>query len=336
MPGAGDRPRRYAASVIVRVLTAIVPAESSGQLHVLMREQLPILREYDGLVYVKLARRLIGPQEEIILFEEWRDTAAMYEWTGTRYQPGAAASRRRVTDHRPADHPLRGARHRPAHAAGNGLAPGPPVTRWPATAVTYGSQRSGSAREPGSASSLPGRLVRAIDSRRPGGRRPGTFPRRASASAEVRSSIRRPSRHRLRSRGPPSRHHRPRRRYASRRDKDVTVPVPATGKAPGGGATTEHDRGRGRSIRLVTGSVISASGAHRLSPIVQRGGEVGRGKEGSRGGQSSRRAGDRRCSIAWRLDRGVDPARGSRPSFLMTYGPVARPGTGTSRFIEQA
>ena len=80
--------------MIVRVLTAIVPAESSGQLHVLMREQLPLLREYDGLIYVKLARRLIGPQEEIILFEEWRDTAAMYEWTGpdisrARLLPGA-------------------------------------------------------------------------------------------------------------------------------------------------------------------------------------------------------------------------------------------------------
>ena len=94
MPGASGAPRRYAASVIVRVLTAIVPAESSGQLHVLMREQLPLLREYDGLIYVKLARRLIGPQEEIILFEEWRDTAAMYEWTGpdisrARLLPGA-------------------------------------------------------------------------------------------------------------------------------------------------------------------------------------------------------------------------------------------------------
>jgi hypothetical protein len=80
--------------VIVRVLTAIVPAESSGQLHVLMRQQLPLLRGYDGLIYVKLARRLIGPQEEIILFEEWRDTAAMYEWTGpdisrARLLPGA-------------------------------------------------------------------------------------------------------------------------------------------------------------------------------------------------------------------------------------------------------
>ena len=65
LQNAGRRgpPRRYAGAVIIRVLTATVPAESSGQLHVLMREQLPILREYDGLVYVKLARRLIGSQE---------------------------------------------------------------------------------------------------------------------------------------------------------------------------------------------------------------------------------------------------------------------------------
>jgi hypothetical protein len=80
--------------VIVRVLTASVPADSSGQLHVLMRQQLPILRQYEGLIYVKLARRLMGAQEEIILFEEWRDTTAMYEWTGPdisrpRLLPGA-------------------------------------------------------------------------------------------------------------------------------------------------------------------------------------------------------------------------------------------------------
>jgi hypothetical protein len=68
--------------MIVRVLTATVPEASSGQLHALMREQLPLLREYDGLVYVKLARRLIGLQEEIILFEEWREMEAMYRWTG--------------------------------------------------------------------------------------------------------------------------------------------------------------------------------------------------------------------------------------------------------------
>jgi quinol monooxygenase YgiN len=66
----------------------------SGQVHALMREQLPILREYDGLVYVKLARHLDGNQEEILLFEEWRDVASMYAWTGpdlqrARLLPGA-------------------------------------------------------------------------------------------------------------------------------------------------------------------------------------------------------------------------------------------------------
>ena len=80
--------------MIVRVLTATVPEKSSAQVHDLMREQLPLLREYDGLVYVKLARRLIGSQEEIILFEEWRDATAMYQWTGPdisrpRLLPGA-------------------------------------------------------------------------------------------------------------------------------------------------------------------------------------------------------------------------------------------------------
>ena len=70
------------ATMIVRVLTATVPEASSVRLHDLMREQLPILKSYDGLVYVKLARRLIGQFEEVILYEEWRDPAAMYAWTG--------------------------------------------------------------------------------------------------------------------------------------------------------------------------------------------------------------------------------------------------------------
>ena len=80
--------------MIVRVLTATVSDRSSPRLHELMRQQLPILRQYDGLVYVKLARRLIGREEEVILFEEWRDATAMYEWTGPhierpRLLPGA-------------------------------------------------------------------------------------------------------------------------------------------------------------------------------------------------------------------------------------------------------
>jgi hypothetical protein len=68
--------------VIVRVLTATVSTEASGRVHELMREQLPLLHAQDGLIYVKLARRLIGSVEEIILFEEWRDVSAMYAWTG--------------------------------------------------------------------------------------------------------------------------------------------------------------------------------------------------------------------------------------------------------------
>ena len=51
-------------------------------MHELMRQQLPILHQQDGLVYVKLARRLDKSDEEVILFEEWRDSAAMYAWTG--------------------------------------------------------------------------------------------------------------------------------------------------------------------------------------------------------------------------------------------------------------
>ncbi|HET7168020.1 MAG TPA: antibiotic biosynthesis monooxygenase [Candidatus Limnocylindrales bacterium] len=68
--------------MIVRVLTAKVAMDRSGELHDLLREQLPILRRHDGLVYVKLARRLMGRTEEVVLIEEWRDPAAMYVWTG--------------------------------------------------------------------------------------------------------------------------------------------------------------------------------------------------------------------------------------------------------------
>jgi hypothetical protein len=68
--------------VIVRVLTAKVSYASSGRMHDLMRQQVPILLEQEGLVYVKLARRLLGPVEEVMLFEEWRDAASMYAWAG--------------------------------------------------------------------------------------------------------------------------------------------------------------------------------------------------------------------------------------------------------------
>jgi quinol monooxygenase YgiN len=72
--------------VIVRVLTARVQGSNAGPFHDLMRQQLPMLHQQDGLVYVKLARRLMGPIEEVILFEEWQDANAMYGWAGPDIQ----------------------------------------------------------------------------------------------------------------------------------------------------------------------------------------------------------------------------------------------------------
>jgi hypothetical protein len=80
--------------MIVRVLTATVRTERAGSFNSLMRQQLPILRQYDGLRYVKLARRLNGRIEEVVLFEEWRDPPSLYAWAGpdlsrARLVPGA-------------------------------------------------------------------------------------------------------------------------------------------------------------------------------------------------------------------------------------------------------
>lgn len=80
--------------MILRVLTATVRQERAATFNDLMRQQLPILRKHPGLVWVKLARRLQGPVEEVILVEEWRDTASLYGWTGPeltkpRLLPGA-------------------------------------------------------------------------------------------------------------------------------------------------------------------------------------------------------------------------------------------------------
>jgi heme-degrading monooxygenase HmoA len=82
--------------VIVRVLTARVAQHNAGRFEDLLRRQLPKMREHDGLVYVKLARQANGPFEEVLLFEEWRDAAALYRWAGpelsrARLLPGAEA-----------------------------------------------------------------------------------------------------------------------------------------------------------------------------------------------------------------------------------------------------
>jgi antibiotic biosynthesis monooxygenase (ABM) superfamily enzyme len=80
--------------MIVRVLTATLKAERAGLFNELMRVQLPILREYPGLRYAKLSRRILGSEQEVLLFEEWIDTASLYAWAGPdldrpRLLPGA-------------------------------------------------------------------------------------------------------------------------------------------------------------------------------------------------------------------------------------------------------
>jgi quinol monooxygenase YgiN len=80
--------------MIVRIVTARVSTERAGSFNALMRAQLPILREYPGLVYVKLARRIEDDIEEVLLYEEWKDTASLYNWAGPevtrpRMMPGA-------------------------------------------------------------------------------------------------------------------------------------------------------------------------------------------------------------------------------------------------------
>jgi quinol monooxygenase YgiN len=80
--------------MIVRLVTATVKAERAGEFNELMRQQLPSLRQSPGLVYAKLARRMTEDSEEVVLYEEWRDTASLYQWTGPelmrpRLVPGA-------------------------------------------------------------------------------------------------------------------------------------------------------------------------------------------------------------------------------------------------------
>jgi hypothetical protein len=69
--------------VIVRVLRARVRAGRVGPFNALFRRQLALLREQEGLLYVKLARRLQRDGgEEAVLFEEWQDAASLYAWVG--------------------------------------------------------------------------------------------------------------------------------------------------------------------------------------------------------------------------------------------------------------
>ena len=80
--------------MIVRILTARVPNRHAAAFEDVLRAQLPLMREHDGLVYVKLARQAHPGYDEVLLFEEWRDSKALYGWTGPdvtkpRLLPGA-------------------------------------------------------------------------------------------------------------------------------------------------------------------------------------------------------------------------------------------------------
>ena len=71
--------------MILRVLTARVPSKNIGEFNDLLRAQLAELREQPGLVYAKLARRLDeDTSEEVLLIEEWRTPADLFEWTRGR------------------------------------------------------------------------------------------------------------------------------------------------------------------------------------------------------------------------------------------------------------
>jgi quinol monooxygenase YgiN len=80
--------------MIVRILTARVPNRHAAEFEKVLRTQLPLMREHEGLVYVKLARQSHRRYDDVLLFEEWRDAPSLYAWAGTnitrpRLLPGA-------------------------------------------------------------------------------------------------------------------------------------------------------------------------------------------------------------------------------------------------------
>jgi quinol monooxygenase YgiN len=83
------------AEVIVRVLRARIRPGKVGAFNAIFRQQVPLLKEQPGLVYVKLARRLQPDGgEDVVLLEVCHDAAALYAWVGQtlmepRLVPGA-------------------------------------------------------------------------------------------------------------------------------------------------------------------------------------------------------------------------------------------------------
>ena len=80
--------------MIVRILTARVPDRNAAAFEDVLREQLPLMRMHEGLLYLKLARQAHPGYDDVLLFEEWRNADSLYKWTGSdierpRLLPGA-------------------------------------------------------------------------------------------------------------------------------------------------------------------------------------------------------------------------------------------------------
>ena len=86
--------------MIVRVLRAKVRANRVAAFDVLFRKQVEDMRGQPGLEYIKLARRL-NPDggEEVVLFEEWLNSASLYAWVGPNLtEPRLVAGARELID----------------------------------------------------------------------------------------------------------------------------------------------------------------------------------------------------------------------------------------------
>ncbi|NJD26836.1 MAG: hypothetical protein FIA92_00875 [Chloroflexi bacterium] len=86
--------------MIVRALRLRVARPRVATFNALMRRQLALMREQPGLIYVRLARRILGDGgEEAILFEEWADADSLYAWVGPRLtEPRLVAGARELTE----------------------------------------------------------------------------------------------------------------------------------------------------------------------------------------------------------------------------------------------
>ena len=68
--------------MIVRVFTGRVAARREGEFNANVRGRLDEIRNAQGNVYVKFARKIEGDREVVMLITEWRTAADLYAWTG--------------------------------------------------------------------------------------------------------------------------------------------------------------------------------------------------------------------------------------------------------------